>query len=164
MLLFKAQWVFPRQGKLPVAAKKTSGENNGTAHGARPFSALLKLCGTRKCEEGYSQISYNRVLVCLLYQKQTKNSDSHDPHISLIAEFFCMTGTPWPKQIPNCLPPQRHGNLSLFFNCQWLPTIHWPFILIKAKKKSPTHHSRGMAFSQNFWSQKLIIFRPHIAW
>ncbi len=41
---------------LPVAAKKISGKNDGTAHGAHPFSALLKLCGTRKCEEGYSQI------------------------------------------------------------------------------------------------------------
>jgi hypothetical protein len=42
---------------LPVAAKKISGENDGTAHSARQLSALLKLCGTRKCEEGYSQIS-----------------------------------------------------------------------------------------------------------
>jgi hypothetical protein len=32
-----------------------------------------------------------------LYQKQTKKSDSHNPHIYLIAEFFCMAGTPWPK-------------------------------------------------------------------
>jgi hypothetical protein len=68
-----------------------------------------------------------------LYQKQTKNSDLHDPHISLIAEFFCMAGTPWPKRIPNCLPPQRHGNSSLFFDCQQPSTIHWPFIVIKAK-------------------------------
>ncbi len=33
------------------------------------------------------------------------------------------------KSLPNCLPPQRHGNLSLFFNCQRPLTIHWPFIL-----------------------------------
>jgi hypothetical protein len=31
------------------------------------------------------------------YQKQTKSSDSHDPHISLIAEFICMAGTPRPN-------------------------------------------------------------------
>ncbi len=114
--------------------KKISGENDGTAHGARPLSALLKFCGTRKCEEGYSQISQHRILVCLLYQKQTKNSDLHNPHISLIAEFFCMAGTPWTKRIPNCLPPQRHGNSSLFFDCQQPSPIHWPFIVIKANK------------------------------
>ncbi len=42
---------------IASSRNKISGENKGTAHGACQLSALSKLCGTRKCEEGYSQIS-----------------------------------------------------------------------------------------------------------
>ena len=37
---------------------KISGENDGTAHGAHQFSALLKLCRIRKCETVYSHLLY----------------------------------------------------------------------------------------------------------
>ncbi len=42
--------------KFDSSRKKISGENDGTAHGARQFSALLKLCGIRKCEAVYSHL------------------------------------------------------------------------------------------------------------
>jgi hypothetical protein len=42
---------------LARSRNKISSENDGTAHDAHQFSALSKLCGTRECEEGYSQIS-----------------------------------------------------------------------------------------------------------
>ena len=47
---------FSPTGKIASSRQKISGENDGTAHGARQFSALLKLCGIKKCEAVYSHL------------------------------------------------------------------------------------------------------------